>query len=217
MTLVITTLLAMTVFMLMIAENTPTTSEVTPLIGKFFIASMVIIGLSLIATCIVLNLYECSRSVDSVPDWLRHILIEVLAPFLRVDPPKGRPNIEFSLGKEVETVAVRRDAKTEILCLPQKGYSDKNHMSSQSLTWNSNRHVNDHEETKTKANCIPEKLVEGLAILGDRARKQEKLDGMTEEWQAVAKVADRFFLLVFLLTITVTTSYIFLSRPSVEG
>ena len=216
MTLVITTLLAMTVFMLMIAENTPTTSEVTPLIGKFFIASMVIIGLSLIATCVVLNLYECSRSIDTVPEWLRHILIDVLAPFLRVDPPKPRPNIEFSVNKEVETVAVRRDAKTEILCLPQKGYSDKNHASRQSVDWHPNRQVTEVEDAKSKCNWIPEKLAEGIAILGDRARKQETIDGMVEEWQVVAKVADRLFLLMFLVTITVTTSYIFLKRPNIE-
>jgi len=215
-TLVITTLLAMTVFMLMIAENTPTTSEVTPLIGKFFIASMVIIGLSLIATCIVLNLYECSRSVETVPGWLRHFLIDILAPFLRVDPPKPRPNIEFSINKEVETVAVRRDARTEILCLPQKGY-ERNHASRQSVDWHSNRQVADMDDTRSKANWIPDKLAEGIAILGERARKQEKIDGMVEEWQVVAKVADRFFLLVFLVTITVTTSYIFLSRPNIEG
>lgn len=206
----------MTVFMLMIAENTPTTSEVTPLIGKFFIASMVIIGLSLIATCVVLNLYECSRSVDSVPEWLRHILIDVLAPFLRVDPPKPRPNIEFSVTKEVETIAVRRDAKTEILCLPQKGYSDRNHSSRQSVDWQQSRHVTEIDDAKSKCNLIPEKLAEGIAILGERARKQENVDSMIEEWQAVAKVADRFFLLVFLVTITVTTSYIFLNRPHVE-
>ena len=217
-TLVITTLLAMTVFMLMIAENTPTTSEVTPLIGKFFIASMVIIGLSLIATCVVLNLYECSRSVDTVPHWLRHILIDILAPFLRVDPPKPRPNIDFSVTKEVETVAVKRDAKTEVLCLPHnKGYGDKNHVSGQAVGWNSNRQgIDIDNNSKQRINCIPEKLAEGISILGERARKQEKVDGLTEEWQVVAKVADRFFLLVFLLTITVTTSYIFLSRPRVD-
>lgn len=206
----------MTVFMLMIAENTPTTSEVTPLIGKFFIASMVIIGLSLIATCIVLNLYECSRSVESVPEWLRHILLDILAPFLRVDPPKPRPNIDFSLTKEVETVAVRRDAKTEILCLPQKSYVDRNSATRNSVDWHPSRQMGDMDDSKSKSTWIPEKLAEGIAILGERAKKQEKIDSMVEEWQVVAQVADRFFLLVFFVTITVTTSYIFLSRPNVE-
>eukprot|EP00794_Sanderia_malayensis_P012869 gene12869-14194_t len=217
-TLVITTLLAMTVFMLMIAENTPTTSEVTPLIGKFFIASMVIIGLSLIATCIVLNLYECSDSVESAPDWVRHLVVEILAPFLRVDPPKERPQIEFTTNskREIDTVVLRKDPKTEIICLPQKGYADKHAPAGHGVNWSSQRQNYDNEtstSTRQRPHTIPEKLAEGIAILGERARNQEKIDAMTEEWQVVAKVADRFFLLVFLLTIAVTTAYIFLNRP----
>lgn len=216
-TLVITTLLAMTVFMLMIAENTPTTSEVTPLIGKFFIASMVIIGLSLIATCIVLNLYECSKSVDTVPVWIRHLVIDIAAPFLRVDPPKDRPNIDFANNKEVESVVVRKDAKNEVVCLPHKGHGDKNHGAGHGVSWTSHRQGYESESApRQRPYTIPEKLAEGIAILGERARKQEKVDAMTEEWQVVAKVADRFFLLVFLLTITVTTAYIFLNRPKYE-
>ncbi len=219
MTLVITTLLAMTVFMLMIAENTPTTSEVTPLIGKFFSASMVIIGLWLIATCIVLNLNECSSSVDTVPDWVRHLIIDILAPFLRVDPPKDRPQVEFSSRKEMDTVIIRKDPKTEVVCLPQKGYAEKNSAGGQPMGWSSHRQgfENDSATTRQRSYTIPEKLAEGIAILGERARNQEKVDAMTEEWQVVAKVADRFFLLLFLLTITVTTAYIFLNRPHYEN
>ena len=39
------------------------------------------------------------------------------------------------------------------------------------------------------------------------------MESLAEEWQAVAKVADRLFLVVFLITIVSTTLYIFVSRP----
>ena len=218
-TLVITTLLAMTVFMLMIAENTPTTSEVTPLIGKFFIASMVIIGLSLIATCIVLNLYECNRSVDTVPPWLRHVIVDIVAPFLRVDPPKERPDVSAGGStNQVDTLVVSKDdPKTEVVCMPRihdKSLTGRGNPPGNSINWNQGHvHYDTDNNLRHRSVTVPEKLAEGIAILSERAREQEKIEALSEEWQVVAKIADRFFLFVFLLTITVTTTYIFLSRP----
>ncbi|EDO33745.1 predicted protein, partial [Nematostella vectensis] len=159
-TLVITTLLAMTVFMLMIAENTPTTSDVTPLIGKFFVASMVEIGLALIATCFVLNIYESTGPSEDVPNWLRTLLLEYLAPLLRVTKPKEKPT------------------------------------------------------HKIRCNPVHDRLLEGITILTDRAREQEKVEGIKEEWESVARVIDRLFLLLFIATVAISTAMIFLQRPS---
>ena len=205
-TLVITTLLAMTVFMLMIAEKTPTTSKVTPLIGKFFIASMVIIGLSLIATCIVLNLYECSRAVDTVPKFIKIIVLEYLAPFLKVDPPRER-SLTSQLNP-TSTVVQRGDGRDTVRCTTQVSRTESN--------WNCFQ--TSHETTLVRQRNIatlPSEISEGIAILGERARQQDKFEALAEEWQAVAKVADRLFLIVFLITIASTTLYIFVSRPDI--
>ena len=187
----------MTVFMLMIAEKTPTTSKVTPLIGKFFIASMVIIGLSLIATCIVLNLYECSRSVESVPKIIRIVVLEYLAPFLRVDQPKRR-----SLTPQLQSSTV-----------PQSNERNGG-VQTQMNDWS--YCASNHDATVLRQRnvaTLPREISEGISILGERARQQDKFETLAEEWQAVAKVADRLFLIVFLITITCTTLYIFVNRP----
>ena len=59
-----------------------------------------------------------------------------------------------------------------------------------------------------------DKLLEGINILTERAREQEKLDEIKEEWESVAKVIDRFFLLLFMATVAISTALIFLQRPS---
>ena len=232
-TLVITTLLAMTVFMLMIAEKTPTTSKVTPLIGKFFIASMVIIGLSLIATCFVLNLYECSRSPDTVPKPIKVLVLDYLAPFLRVDHPRERVagtrnnnNNDIVFKQQTKPTIIKQTKMQANKFVTQIYRSAQNGNIKKNQEWNFH---NSHEMYNNIGNNIelsasneirqrhiptlPREISEGISILSDRARQQDKMESLAEEWQAVAKVADRLFLVVFLITIVSTTLYIFVSRP----
>jgi len=216
-TLVITTLLAMTVFMLMIAEKTPTTSKVTPLIGKFFIASMVIIGMSLIATCIVLNLYECTRAVESVPRPIRTLVLEYMAPFLRVDPPIQQ---KLTRPKTIVQTTVRNKVGTTDIVTGNPGWHSRMFHRYQAPPKIDYHLVNDSppscKQRKSVA-VLPREISEGIAVLSERAKQQEQYDELTEEWQTVAKVADRFFLIVFLLTIGITTVYIFVNRPDYDS
>ncbi|XP_057314522.1 neuronal acetylcholine receptor subunit alpha-10-like [Hydractinia symbiolongicarpus] len=198
-TLVITTLLAMTVFMLMIAERTPTTSKITPLIGKYFIASMVIISLSLIATCIVLNLYECNRSVDSVPKFFKVFLIDYMAPLLRVDQPRQRT--VRTLVQPVDTVIRSDDRKDGVTTGIRASDENWNFYHNGSETCIRQRHLT----------SLPREISDGISVLGERARQQDKFEALAEEWQAVAKVADRVFLIFFLLAIAITTGCIFMN------
>ncbi|XP_022783554.1 neuronal acetylcholine receptor subunit alpha-3-like isoform X2 [Stylophora pistillata] len=219
-TLVITTLLAMTVFMLMIAENTPTTSDVTPLIGKFFVASMVEIGLALIATCFVLNIYEATGPSSEVPQWVRVLLIDILAPILRVTRPKERPQRKFHgpsnqnihsyspimpehNGNNIERDGSPRDVLVIAPKVGEKILTSRDFINS----------VNDNS-IRHRVPSSQEKLLEGINVLTERAKEQEKDEEIKEEWESVAKVIDRFFLLLFIATVAISTALIFLQRPS---
>lgn len=219
-TLVITTLLAMTVFMLMIAENTPTTSDVTPLIGKFFVASMVEIGLALIATCFVLNIYEATGPSSEVPRWVRVLLIDILAPILRVTRPKEKPQRKFHgpsnqnihsyspimpehNGNNIEMDGNPRDVLVIAPKVGEKILTSRDFINS----------VNDNS-IRHRVPSSQEKLLEGINVLTERAKEQEKEEEIKEEWESVAKVIDRFFLLLFIATVAISTALIFLQRPS---
>lgn len=219
-TLVITTLLAMTVFMLMIAENTPTTSDVTPLIGKFFVASMVEIGLALIATCFVLNIYEATGPSSEVPQWVRVVLIDILAPILRVTRPREKPQRKFHgptnqnihsyspilpehNGNNLEMDGSPKDVLVIAPKVGEKILTSRDFINS----------VNDNN-VRYRAPSSQDKLLEGINVLTDRAKEQQKEEEIKEEWESVAKVIDRFFLLLFIATVAISTALIFLQRPS---
>lgn len=221
-TLVITTLLAMTVFMLMIAENTPTTSDVTPLIGKFFVASMVEIGLALIATCFVLNIYESTGPSSDVPVCIQRVLLDFLGPILCVCRPKQTPKRNFNptLTTNHHTYAPMMPESNGNTLTPESDSNPKDVLvfapkvgdkilSSRDFI----NSVNDNT-TRYRGNSAQDKLLEGITVLADRAREQDKSDQIKEEWELVAKVVDRLFLVIFIATVSVSTALIFLQRPN---
>lgn len=78
MQLGITVLLAMIVFLQLVYQNLPSTSNSAPLLGKFYIVTMFLIALSLAATCLVLN-YSYGRHCDGeMPMWVRMIILHCL-------------------------------------------------------------------------------------------------------------------------------------------
>nr|XP_020462948.1 neuronal acetylcholine receptor subunit alpha-7-like isoform X2 [Monopterus albus] len=63
----ITVLLSLTVFMLMVAEIMPATSDSVPLIGQYFASTMVIVGMSVVATVIVLQFHHHNPNGGHMP------------------------------------------------------------------------------------------------------------------------------------------------------
>ncbi|XP_029187146.2 neuronal acetylcholine receptor subunit alpha-7-like [Acropora millepora] len=110
-TLVITNLLAMTVFMLIVAEIMPATSEVIPLISIYYTGIMFEVALSLVATCIVLRCYYSNPSVCEIPTWVRVVVLTWLAGLVRIKVPTGLVNVMEKHVKEEE--AFRQEVALE--------------------------------------------------------------------------------------------------------
>ncbi|XP_034031530.1 neuronal acetylcholine receptor subunit alpha-7-like [Thalassophryne amazonica] len=85
----ITVLLSLTVFMLLVAEIMPATSDSVPLIAQYFATTMVIVGLSVIATVLVLQYHHHDPDGGHMPQWVRVILLNWCACFLRMRRPSA--------------------------------------------------------------------------------------------------------------------------------
>ncbi|KAL4227437.1 acetylcholine-gated cation-selective channel [Mactra antiquata] len=82
-TLSITVLLSYSVFMLLVAESMPPTSEFVPLIGIYLTVSMAVASVSVILTVVVLKLHHCSPHQKKIPRWVRHFVLGHLARLVR--------------------------------------------------------------------------------------------------------------------------------------
>lgn len=69
--LAITLLLAMTVFMLVVADIIPATSDVVPLVGIFFNAVMVEMVIMIVVLCYIMRLYHKDADDPPMSLWTR--------------------------------------------------------------------------------------------------------------------------------------------------
>ncbi|XP_051975551.1 neuronal acetylcholine receptor subunit alpha-7 isoform X2 [Xyrauchen texanus] len=91
----ITVLLSLTVFMLLVAEIMPATSDSVPLIAQYFATTMMIVGLSVIATVLVLQYHYHDTDGGKMPRWTRVVLLNWCAWFLRMRRP-GEERIQLA-------------------------------------------------------------------------------------------------------------------------
>lgn len=198
--LMITILLGMTVFMIVVIEAIPSTSEVTPLISTYFSVVMIEISLGLLCTCISLNI-EHQHPKMELTGWTRYILFEVLGPILCSNSLKRLK---------------RKQLKNKVKNEPIECYVKENRIvpdDDKIVVTN----TKSQEDVKNTVN-VEEKEVkvagmEKVSKFIDRALSEDK---RKLEWHVVVNVIDNFFFFLFLLTIVIS-SLVVLIQPKPES
>lgn len=86
--LCISILLSQTMFFLLISEIIPSTSLALPLLGKYLLFTMVLVGLSVVVTIIILNVHYRKPSTHKMAPWVRKFFIKFLPTLLLMRVPK---------------------------------------------------------------------------------------------------------------------------------
>lgn len=183
MSLVITVLLALSVYMLIVSSALPETSDSVPVLGIYCLGIIVTIALCLCATCVTLKFRDFNRPI---PHWLEVLVIEKMAKYVFIKfeeniEPKSDDEISISLNNQrftkiEETKAAvqnRQDTNTEEIALLKI-------------------------EDKQSPN-LEDSLLDEVRLLTDELRSKQTEEDFGKKWKRAAKVLDRYFLLTFIL------------------
>ncbi|XP_071507834.1 neuronal acetylcholine receptor subunit alpha-3-like [Diadema antillarum] len=208
-TLCITILLSLTVFLLLAAETMPPTSEVVPLISKYYIATVVLVSVSTLFTVIVLYINHRGTYTGRAPSWLRRLTLHYLARLMWM---KGCDDDEDNL-KEIPRISFENASAMD------KGVSDQGRYSGAPLELdvaNLERDVlpidnNDVcADRRGRIHSLVNEIADNLQEITERSEAEVLDEAIKEEWVRIAFVVDRLFMWIFgLTTVLATCSILF--------
>ncbi|XP_020901360.2 neuronal acetylcholine receptor subunit alpha-10 [Exaiptasia diaphana] len=241
-TLSITILLAMAVFLQLVGESLPRNSETIPLLGTFYIAIMAEISISLMLTCFVLNIHYrgTGNSAQEVPVWAKIIVLDWLGYVLcvrrsfredrdsqplrtekrYVDTRKGGAGYSVSLAYEYADMNFAPSANCHCSrCSHARGVvyensADRNH--APDIKFVENRFTGENSPVGSpgwKRRPGEPSLTEEISVLSNSIREREKMERHQEEWKYFAMVMDRMFFWLYFATIIISSLTIILRRP----
>ncbi|XP_061579484.1 acetylcholine receptor subunit alpha-like [Cololabis saira] len=187
MTLSISVLLSLTVFLLVIVELIPSTSSAVPLIGKYMLFTMVFVIASIIITVIVINTHHRSPSTHTMPNWVRKVFIETIPNIMFFSTMK-RP------GKEKQPNKTIYGTDFDI--------SDISGNQTQSTPY----------QSPIVKNPDVRSAIEGVKYIAETMKSDEESNNAAEEWKFVAMVLDHILLCVFMAVCFIGTLGVFAGR-----
>ncbi|XP_013393012.1 neuronal acetylcholine receptor subunit non-alpha-2 isoform X2 [Lingula anatina] len=229
-TLGITVLLAFSVFMLLIAENMPATSDFVPLIGIYLTMTMAMTSLSIVLTVFVLQLHHASPNQKPVPEWVKRIVFGVLA---RITGMRGAITTTgpYHLHDDIVkddvclTTFLENDNNENATCNGgfqiQVDSVHHNNASQDRLNRThsmrgSLRHLHNNHNSENKGMTY-DKISKHLKLLVQKQDFEDQYLEIVNEWRLVACVIDRFLFWTFLLITTVSTLTILVIVPIVKN
>ncbi|XP_034536900.1 neuronal acetylcholine receptor subunit beta-4 isoform X2 [Notolabrus celidotus] len=188
MTLCISVLLALTVFLLLISKIVPPTSLDVPLIGKYLMFTMVLVTFSIITSVCVLNVHHRSPSTHTMPSWVKLIFLDKLPALLFM----RRPHNNSARQRLRQQRCLR--ARRALLGVSYPVASKADLQQSRSSDW-----AADVQEA-----------VNGVRFVAEHMMGDDDDQSVIEDWKYVAMVVDRMFLWIFVTVCVVGTLGLFL-------
>ncbi|XP_052870033.1 acetylcholine receptor subunit alpha-like 2 isoform X3 [Anopheles cruzii] len=242
--LCISILLSQTMFFLLISEIIPSTSLALPLLGKYLLFTMILVGLSVVITIIILNIHYRKPSTHKMAPWVRKFFILRLPKLLLMRVPNdllkelaaNKINYGIKISKSKFGAALAAHSQMQ----PNSGGSSPDsirHMQGRPggcnglhSTTATNRGLGGYNGlpsvmsgldeslsdvgTRKKYPFELEKAMHNVMFIQHHMQRQDEFNAEDQDWGFVAMVLDRLFLWLFTIASLFGTFAILCEAPS---
>ncbi|XP_072806261.1 neuronal acetylcholine receptor subunit alpha-6 isoform X2 [Vicugna pacos] len=212
-TLCISVLLSLTVFLLVITETIPSTSLVIPLVGEYLLFTMVFVTLSIVVTVFVLNIHYRTPTTHAMPTWVKTVFLRLLPQILMMKRPLGKVR-ETRSDKNPKNLS-RRPAKVKLDCRREPRLLEECshccHSSELAAPKRRLRHQPSQWVTESSEHSPEvEDVINSVQFIAENMKNQNETKEVEDDWKYVAMVVDRVFLWVFIIVCVFGTAGLFL-------
>ncbi|XP_041566582.1 acetylcholine receptor subunit alpha-type acr-16 isoform X5 [Drosophila gunungcola] len=223
LTLGVTILLSLTVFLNLVAETLPQVSDAIPLLGTYFNCIMFMVASSVVLTVVVLNYHHRTADIHEMPPWIKSVFLQWLPWILRM----GRPGRKITrktilLSNRMKELELKERSSKSLLANVLDIDDDFRHTISGSQTAIGSSasfgRPTTVEEHHTAIGCNHKDLtliLKELQFITARMRKADDEAELIGDWKFAAMVVDRFCLIVFTLFTIIATVTVLLSAPHI--
>ncbi|XP_010621798.1 neuronal acetylcholine receptor subunit alpha-2 isoform X2 [Fukomys damarensis] len=229
-TLCISVLLSLTVFLLLITEIIPSTSLVIPLIGEYLLFTMIFVTLSIVITVFVLNVHHRSSHTHTMPRWVRLVLLGRVPRWLLMNRPLGPPSelqeppglklspsyhwletvVDAQEEEEEEEQEQEQEQREQ---QQQEGWVCAGRTASPAGAFYGRSHLHPGAwGPRAEVSLSPhvQKALEGVHYIAEHLQSEDADSSVKEDWKYVAMVIDRIFLWLFIIVCFLGTVGLFL-------
>ncbi|XP_070568556.1 neuronal acetylcholine receptor subunit alpha-10-like isoform X2 [Ptychodera flava] len=210
----VTLILSLTVFLLLVAEMMPRTSEEIPLIGQYYLATMCLISLSTGMNVAVLNVHGCKREV---PKWINVIVLKYVA-FLVCMGKCAKDNGEMGNKLHKDTRPIVNNLKHSPI--PQlrensvHGIKGSIGGGRHTMSMHSMREMyDDSDDGDGRFGKIEHYVDQIFKHLKTIQRKNDRKTLIREQWCCVAAILDKALMYLFFISTLITSLVLLLQDP----
>ncbi|CAJ0936104.1 unnamed protein product, partial [Mesorhabditis belari] len=198
MTLTISILLSIVVFLLLLAKILPPTSSTIPLMAKYLLLTFVLNVITILVTVVIINVYFRGPKTHRMPRWIRHVFLEFMPKFICMKPPKTlkKHNKNENKTKIATTLAgIGQFSMNTAAHHPNCQSSD----GKLKLLNFANEPIARDPQTAMYYPLTAEaiKAIDAIEYITDHLKDEEENKVRQDDWRYVAIVLDRLMLFIF--------------------
>ncbi|KDR22509.1 Neuronal acetylcholine receptor subunit alpha-7, partial [Zootermopsis nevadensis] len=234
----VTILLSLTVFLNMVAETMPATSDAVPLLGTYFNCIMFMVASSVVSTILILNYHHRNADTHEMSPWIKAIFLHWLPCILRMSRPGAESDSSRKTAQKREMELKERSSKSLLANVLDIDDDFRHHpgalqtssaVSATGYLRGSHAHHDDggggggtllHGGSGNSSTCLgPHReltlILKELRVITDKLRKEDEAAEVTNDWKFAAMVVDRLCLIIFTLFTVIATIAVLFSAPHI--